>query len=265
MGDDFLTNLVRSGKWDNDWNDHNLTALNVTVSSLLPADFFPTPDPSLDHIDPAILNSPLDDTSLAISRDSARFIEYLDVATRVPQECFILDIAAEMLKLLGFEESRIFVFQPYTIRDETDPVGQTGVCLIHFRPYLVLLVLIVANTLTDEAGAEAQVVWSAIMAFRLNNKLRRDHGLDPLDAMAIPCITMANTCPTFYLVPVTTALSDNITGQRPSTQTQVLRCPTVTTCTAGMEDTEYRKLVLKRFLAFKALAKSHWVHILEGV
>ena len=33
----------------------------------------------------------------------------------------------------------------------------------------------------------------------------------------------------------------------------------------GMEDVEYRKLALKRFLAFKALAEIHWRRILEGV
>lgn len=32
-----------------------------------------------------------------------------------------------------------------------------------------------------------------------------------------------------------------------------------------MEDTGYRRLALKHFLAFKALAKNYWVHILEGV
>jgi len=33
----------------------------------------------------------------------------------------------------------------------------------------------------------------------------------------------------------------------------------------GMEDIEYRKLALQRFLVFKVLAKSHWERILEGV
>ena len=272
MGDYPLTvnNLVRSAKSDNDWNDHNHIAFNTTVSSLLPADFFPTPDPSLDHIDPAILNSPLgSNPNLAISGVSPRYLDYLDLATRVPQECFILDFAAETLRLLGFEERRAFVFQrysiPLTIPGEADPVDQTGICIIHAHPTLVLLVLVIAKTLTNEAGPETQVAATAITAFRFNNKMREDHGLNPLDAMIIPCITMANTCPIFYLVPVTTALINTVIGQCPSSQSQVLRCPTVTTSNAGMEDTEYRKLVLKRLLAFKALARSHLVHILEGV
>jgi hypothetical protein len=32
-----------------------------------------------------------------------------------------------------------------------------------------------------------------------------------------------------------------------------------------MENTEYRELALRHFLAFKELAKIHWMRILEGV
>ena len=57
-------------------------------------------------------------------------------------------------------------------------------------------------------------------------------------------------------------------GHNPATQTQVVYCPTETHTVgagAGMDDPEYRKQALKHFLAFKALAKSHWERILEGV
>ena len=88
--------------------------------------------------------------------------------------------------------------------------------------------------------------------------------------MTIPCITMTGTQPDFYLVPVTTTLSNIvITGQRPATQTKVLHCPTgvinMWRASVGMEDREYRKIALKRFLAFKELVKGHWAQILEGV
>ena len=88
--------------------------------------------------------------------------------------------------------------------------------------------------------------------------------------MITPCITMTGTRPTFYLVPVTTELNDGvIAGQYPATQTRVLRCVIVETHTrrasTEIEDTEYRELALKCFLAYKAVAKSHWVGILEGV
>jgi hypothetical protein len=46
------------------------------------------------------------------------------------------------------------------------------------------------KTLSNRNDAEAQVVAGAISAFQFNNRERRDQGLDLLDAMTIPCITM---------------------------------------------------------------------------
>jgi len=43
--------------------------------------------------------------------------------------------------------------------------------------------------------------------------------------------------------------------------TVVTHAPTL----LGMENVEYRRLALKRFLAFKEVAKSHWERVLEGV
>lgn len=128
---------------------------------------------------------------------------------------------------------------------------------------LVLLALVTGFSRTN---TEAEVVAAAIAAFQHNNSKRRSHGLAPLEAMTIPCITMAGTRPTFYLVPVTTALSEAvITGQYPAAQMRVRMCATVATRSgAGMEDVGYRELALGRFLAFKVLAKSHWVHVLAG-
>jgi len=82
-----------------------------------------------------------------------------------------------------------------------------------------------------------------------------------------PSVTTAGTCPTFYLIPVTTELSDAVIhGRYPATRTLVLQCVTsARSVSTGMEDMEYRKLALRHFLAFKELAKSHWVKILEGV
>ena len=144
-----------------------------------------------------------------------------------------------------------------------DPVAETDVCLI-------LLVLVNGNPLTEAGNAEAQAIAGAIAAFQLNTRTRRDYGLDPLDTMTIPCVTMTNTRPDFYLIPVTTVLSDAVmAGRHPTTQTQVLRCPIVDTrrrvLGIRMDDREYRKLAFKSFLAFKTLAKSHWVHILKGI
>ena len=57
---------------------------------------------------------------------------------------------------------------------------------------------------------EAQIIAEAIAAFQTNNERHGAHSLDPLGFMNIPCITMASTQATFYVVLVTTELSDAV-------------------------------------------------------
>jgi hypothetical protein len=85
--------------------------------------------------------------------------------------------------------------------------------------------------------------------------------------MTMPCIVMRGTRPTFYFVPVTADLSDSVAySQYPTTQTEVLGCRTIgMEDHTGMEDPEYRQAIIWRLLAFKELARDHWMHILEGV
>lgn len=58
-------------------------------------------------------------------------------------------------------------------------------------------------------------------------------------------------------------------GQPPPTETHVSQSVTLErgrpSDTAGMDDKGYRELALKQFLAFKVLAKSHWMKILDGI
>lgn len=85
-----MANIIRSAKSGSDWTDNVLIAYNITISSV-----FPVPDPSLDHIDPTILNSPPGTLDPVVS----------DLAVRATQETFIDDFAAETLKPLGFKAS----------------------------------------------------------------------------------------------------------------------------------------------------------------
>ena len=233
------------------------------------SEFFPTPDPSLNVIDPAILNSPASATVPAISDVATEYLGYLNLATKATQENFIDDFATETLKLLGFNKCGTTVSThyiiPLTICGKANCVAQTDVCLIH-HPTFILLVLIEDRTLSNRTDGEAQVIAEAIATFQFNNGNHKEHSLDPLNAMTIPAITMTGTRPTFFLVPVTSELSNTvITGQHPNTPTRVLQCATIFThlwcASTGMEDMEYRKLALKHFLTFKMLAKNHWVLI----
>jgi len=267
--------LVYFVKPGSDWNDQELTAFNIAIESLSPAEFFPTPDPSLDHIDRAVLygSSPPDDTDLTIPDAAVEYLAFLNLAITAPEAGFLSNFAYKTLALLdfaGFHHMLPGFPIPLTICGKTDPV-QTDLCVVYTRQRFILLVLVNNKVdAVDAVDAEAQAIAGAIAAFQFNNNTRRDRRLAPLDAMTIPCITMTGTHPDFYLVPVTTALSNGvIISQRPKTQTRVLHCPTTETHTqgasVGMEDPEYRRLAFKRFLAFKELVQGHWALILKGV
>ncbi|KJA26788.1 hypothetical protein HYPSUDRAFT_63566 [Hypholoma sublateritium FD-334 SS-4] len=260
-----MAQFIRSAKSGSDWTDAELLAYNVSITSTSPAVFFQSDaDPSLDHLDPAILTSPnAEDPNLSAA--TADYLGYLDLASHATQESAIDDFAAATLRFLGFNERHTTVATryiiPLTICGETR-TAQTDVCLI-YRPTTILLVLVEDKTLFNKTNVEAPVVAEAIAAFQFNNTKRAARGQPILEAMTIPCITMFGTTPTFYLVPVTRELSDAVkTAQYPTSQTQVLKCVTVVThqrrLSDGMADTEFRKLALARFVAFKTLAKSYW-------
>ncbi len=265
-----MAQLIRSAKSGNDWATNELIAYNIVITPTSPADFFQlAAESSLDELDPFILNSPVthtDDPNL--SESTQEYLAYLDLATGAHQENAVVDFAAATLRLLGFNIPNISVSTRYAIPfDICGDVrtAQTDVCVI-CRPSTILLVLVQDKTIFDESAAykvEAQVVANAIAAFQYNNFKRAENGLSILGAMTIPCITMSGTTPTFYLVPVTKELSDAvITAQYPTLETRVLKCITTaahrTRVRDGMADPEFRKIALKRFLAFKDLAKNHW-------
>lgn len=268
-----MAHANRTAKSAKNWTDNELIAYNITISLLPPDKFFSSPDPPIDDIDSSILNSPSGSLDPALSDTAARYLGYLRLAANVIKESFAVDFAAETLKLLQFNERGTIVSTRFNLSlvncGDAKSVAQADVCLI-YRPTLVLLVVLADKTLEIRANVGADVVATAIAAFQFNNRKRIEFGLMPLDAMTIPCIAMCGTRPTFYLVPVTKDLSNAVvSGQFCTTQTQVWMCPTVLeharNCRIDMENTEYRKLALRRFLAFKALAKSHWEQILEGI
>ena len=263
-----MANIIRSAKSSSDWNTNDLLAHNITISPVPPDEFFPSgADPSLDHLDPMIFTTSPGNPSL--SHVVTRYLYYLDRASigHPTQESSIDDFSAETLKLLDFEEDNATVSMHYTIPlmicGESNHIAQMDVCLLHHPAPLVLLVLTQDKTMFSPAP---QVVAEAIAAFQLNNRTRNEQGCPSLNAMTIPCISICGTRPIFYLVPVTEELSNAVAiGQYPATPTEVLQCVTVLRPREGMEDIEYRKLALRRILAFKTLAKGYWEPIVGDV
>ncbi|KIL54660.1 hypothetical protein M378DRAFT_1045391 [Amanita muscaria Koide BX008] len=121
---------------------------------------------------------------------------------------------------------------------------------------MILLIPQEDKTIFNSTQPEPQVIAEAIAAYQYNNEKRQTRGLAILDAVTIPCITMVGTRPTFYLVPVTQALSNAIvTGQYPETPTKVVKCVTFLghnrRSREGMETPAYRRVAFQRVVTFR--------------
>ncbi|KAM6498451.1 hypothetical protein JOM56_006399 [Amanita muscaria] len=176
------------------------------------------------------------------------------------------DLARSILQVTRFQERGTILCGCYNILFTScgDPANaETGVCLIHRLNCMVLLVVQEASTGSCEP--EAQVIAEAIAAFQHNNQKRRDLGLQSLESMTIPCITMVGTRPFFYKVPVTMQLSNAVaSGKYPQPLTTVTSCapPDGRRATDGMEELDYRRVALQYYDAFHQLAKSFWTTFL---
>lgn len=270
-----MANIIRSAKSSNDWDDNELIAYNITITTVPSQQFFPqgTVVPlAAAGLDPALATADPDLPSNAdVSNSTYGFLRYLHLATtqdetiRVPM---IDAFAHRILNTVAFDKGRRCVLQAHSIllliSDDNRQVAQMSLCLIDDSDMLLLLQM--NKTQTNRSNVEARMVIGAIATYQLNNNKRREMGLHPLDAMTIPCITMVGTRPTFYLVPVTKMLSDAVIScQYPSDRTEVLKCEVASDHDGGMEAPEYRGVALQYYVAFKSLAKSHWEKFLVKI
>jgi hypothetical protein len=260
-----MAKLIRSPKSGSDWTTNELIAYNITVKTQSPREIFPrNPEPSLVSLDPSLINSAVDAEN--VPDHTFRYLTHLDLATNAGPESLIDDFSRETLRLLGFEERGLALSTryiiPWTICGDNRRIPQTDVCLLDRRS-MILLLFQEDKTIFNSIHPEPQVIAEAIAAYQYNNEKRQTRGLASLDAMTIPCITMVGTRPTFYLVPVTQALSVAVvTGQYPEAPTEVVKCVTFSghnrRSSEGMETPEYRRVAFQRFVAFKDLAKEYW-------
>ncbi|KAJ7839498.1 hypothetical protein B0H13DRAFT_1650215 [Mycena leptocephala] len=280
-----MANLIRSAKSASDWTLNERLAYHIRVQAVPPEVFFhsdPLANPSLDHLDQALLTSPPGASGPELSDPTVLYLGYLSLATTHESASSIADFARETLALLGFAlRTRLILSTHYTIPlticGSSTTTARTAVCLLHRPATLVLLVVVTHRESESESESNttivtdphAQAVAAAIAAYQFNARTRADLGLEPLQRMVIPCISMAGTRPTFYLVPVTAHLSTAVaTGQYPACETVVSMCECVASGDGrgmGMADTEYRRVALGRLLALRTLARRHWEGILDGV
>ncbi|KAG1751461.1 uncharacterized protein EDB91DRAFT_1298392 [Suillus paluster] len=245
--------LIRSPKSGSEWTTNELIAYNITVATQPPWEFFlQNHEPPLEGVDPSLIDSPLDADNVTDATHT--YLSYLDLATHAGQEILIDDFARETLRVCGYLERGLVLSThysiPLTISGDNRRTAQTD-----------------DKTIYNSTQPEPQVIAGAIAAYQYNNEKRQSRELPILDTMTIPCITLVGTRPTFYLVPVTQALSVAVvTGQYPEVPTKVVKCVTFLghnhRSSEGMETPKYRRLAFQRFVAFRDLAKGFWQTIL---
>jgi hypothetical protein len=248
------------------WTRNELIAYNIKIVPQTPEQFFGAVGVSLTHLDPLIITGSTTDTT-NLSDTTLRYLTHLDLATHASHESFIDEFSRQTLDLLGYSERGLALLTRYNIPltiSGKNKNAQTDVCLVDGRT-MILLTLQEDKTLFSYSDPEPQVIAEAIAAYQYNNDKRERRDMATLDEMVFPCITMVGTHPTFYLVPVSRGLSDAVAiGQYPPAPTEVWKCVTVaghnrsSSEGPGMENPEYRRVVLERLMAFKTLAKSHW-------
>ncbi|KAG2130535.1 hypothetical protein BD769DRAFT_1355695 [Suillus cothurnatus] len=258
-----MANVIRSAKSSSKWNDNDLIAYNITITAVPSHHFFPQGT-----------NVPLTttglDPALATANADVRHVPFSSVSLRGHQtnswrgcsSARIDEFARLVLTTVGFDEclhSMLTVRSiPLLICDEIRKVELINLRLNFFESEMILL-LQMNKTRMGRSNVEARIIAGAIAAYQFNNNRRQEMGLRPLDAMTMPCITMVGVRPTFYLVPVTKALSDAvISSQYPSGRTEVLTCEVASDHDKDMEEPKYRGVALQYYVAFKSLAKSHW-------
>jgi hypothetical protein len=267
-----MANLIRSAKSGSDWSTNELLAYNITVQRQNHTNFFGRELGPIDHLDPNLLSTADPIKSAHFSKETYRFLTYLDLASRANagQEAAIDDLARSVLEVTGFDELGTILRTrydiPFTICGDSRRSAQTNVCLVHLNS-MILLVVQEDKTNFSLADPEPQVIAEAIATFQYNNRKRKELGLATLNTMTIPCITMVGTRPFFYKVPVTEKLSDCVSsGQYPPQPTIVTHCspPARRRASEGMEVPDYRRAALQYYDAFHVLARACWTPFLDG-
>ncbi|KAG6806885.1 hypothetical protein H0H92_009693, partial [Tricholoma furcatifolium] len=251
----------RFPKSGSDWTGADLDAYNITVKKNKFAKFFEGAF-SAQASDSVILEGKVD-ANILNARDfkyreddseaAREYFSYLRLTQAIPNhETLIDDLIRETLKITGYKNTNhTFIntgfITPLHIARDPGRVAQTDVSLMHQNSQM-LLVIVENKTKMSKAHPEAQVIAEAIAAFQYNNSRRAAFRLTELNEMVIPAITVIGSTPNFYLIPVTTALSNAVrVGDSTAHNTLVQKCtPTLDKGLSG--DKKTRNFTLRCFL-----------------
>jgi hypothetical protein len=285
-----MANLPRSAKSGGDWTVNELRAYNISVVDQSVQEFF-----GISEAEIAARPLPVSQTLLTAesmpsrppaSKQEVQFFSLmLDAQANKPVH--VDEFVAFLLDLLGYDElpeeneTILRVIRSHTemgfLMCGMDVSATPDVAVQHrWRERLrcVLLVqedkvrpsyhrqrdmafLMILQLTTCGKVAWPQLIAAAIAAYSENQYRRVTEGLPPQLSCIIPGITMAGTWPTFYKIPVTSALLTAVeTGQYPSEPTVVERCivpvPDPSVRPLGLQPVVNRKFLFQCFDAFKS-------------
>ncbi|KAG6379550.1 hypothetical protein JVT61DRAFT_10049 [Boletus reticuloceps] len=215
-----MTNLVRSAKSGNGWTQSDLRAYNIKVVYQDAATFFggPLPQPTTQ---PNMLRTELDPTNDQ-DDDLHIFLALLQIASRDPggDETAVVDFVIDLFHKLGYSRKG----RVHSSRWEISSLScgewveaMIDVCLLDY-PLETIQLLVQGDR--QDLDPEPPLIAKAIAAYSVNNNMQ--HWLPALEEQMLPGITMTGTSPTFYKIPVTSALVRAVEqGQFPAEQTVV--------------------------------------------
>ncbi|KAG2130536.1 hypothetical protein BD769DRAFT_635695 [Suillus cothurnatus] len=251
----------RTAKSASNWEQDDLELYHITIEPLNPAQFFPSVPNTLGGLDPALAFASFGATY--VSDKTYRVLRFLEAATDAKaHETSTDEFAHVILTAIGFDDEHeldVRVRYPNSLWVCGEKrSAEVHVCLRDWSAGIVYIIQ-ENKTTKNSHDPEPQLIAEAIAAFQNNNNIRQGMGLDSLDKITLPCITMVGTRVTFYLVPVTDELNNAVVyGTYPESETKVRKCQCkVDGVDGGMEDPVYRTRALQQYIAFRDLAKSY--------
>lgn len=269
-----MSTLLATSRSGNDWKQADLLKYSIRVIDLPFQTFFSPLSlsslPPLPHALESFASTP--DHTRASDDATYRWLHYLHLAQREPEQVAVDIFADRLLHLLGYDQGRRLALTRHPIPSIFCGIQYnliTDVCICDENGIILLLIkddkvgldtrevhASVGSGATNGSGeAEPTLIASAVAAFGKNNETRvKRLNLPPLEEMTFPGVTFTGTFPTFYRIRVTANLNQAMeTGTCVGSTTEVYRhIPQVPgPQDQGMEHVGNRHILLRYFIAFK--------------
>ena len=99
-----MANLIRSPKSGSNWGMNELIAFNITVNTVNTQTFFGSPNLPETVVPPVILDN-LEEPAGPLREVDMHFFVYMEDAMTI-EEPFVIDFAAFVLRIMGYDEGR---------------------------------------------------------------------------------------------------------------------------------------------------------------